>query len=98
MNAGANDGEMADVVECVWVWHDGKELVLTPSELDFSYRFCRLPTGSVVTRARVRLRRGNRTISERSIKEYLKQRNDTQPVDMANSGSIFKNPPTRHRS
>lgn len=94
MNAGANEGEMKDIVECVWVWHEGAEIALTPTELGFSYRSGLIPPGSVVTRVRVRLRPGNREKSERMVREHIKRRNETQPVDMANSGSIFKNPPT----
>jgi UDP-N-acetylmuramate dehydrogenase len=93
MNAGANDGEIKDVVEKVWVWVDGKETVLFRDEIEFEYRKCHLPEGSVVTRALFGLKPGRSDESERRVKEYLDNRSKTQPITMSNSGSIFKNPP-----
>jgi UDP-N-acetylmuramate dehydrogenase len=93
MNAGANEGEIKDVVENVWVWLNGKEIVLSRGELKFEYRKSYLPEGSVVTRAMFNLRPGDRKESERRVKEYLDKRSKTQPITMSNSGSIFKNPP-----
>lgn len=92
MNAGANKGEIKDVVEEVNIWHEGSVRKLHHSELHFEYRKCHLPEGSVVTNAVFRLKHGNKEQSEKNIKEYLEYRNITQPVNMANTGSIFKNP------
>jgi UDP-N-acetylmuramate dehydrogenase len=93
MNAGANDGEIKDVVEKVWVWVDGKEMVLFRDEIEFEYRKCHIPEGSVVTRALFGLKPGRSDESEKRVKEYLDKRSKTQPITMSNSGSIFKNPP-----
>ena len=93
MNAGANKGEIKDVVEEVTVWHKGSVKKFPREELTFEYRKCHLPPGSLVTNAVFRLKQGNREESEKNIKEYLDYRNITQPVNMANTGSIFKNPP-----
>ena len=93
MNAGANDGEIKDVVEKVWVWVDGKEMILFRDEIVFEYRKCHLPEGGVVTRALFGLKPGRSDESERRVKEYLDKRSKTQPITMSNSGSIFKNPP-----
>ena len=93
MNAGANDGEIKDVVEKVWIWLNGKEIMLSRDELKFEYRKSYLPEGSVVTRAMFGLTRGNRKESERRVKDYLDKRSETQPITISNSGSIFKNPP-----
>ena len=92
MNAGANDGEIKDIVKKVWIWHEGREIELGRDEIKFEYRKCDLPTGCVITRALFQLERGSKENSERDVKEYLEHRNITQPVNLANTGSIFKNP------
>lgn len=92
MNAGANDGEIKDVVEKVWIWHDGKEIELSKDDIKFEYRKTDLPQGCVITKALFKLKKGNQHISEKNVKEYLEYRNRTQPVNKANTGSIFKNP------
>lgn len=93
MNAGANGGEIKDVVDRVWVWDTGKEYVLSRDDLRFEYRKSNLAEGSVVTKALFKLNQGNRDLSQKLVKEYLDKRNQTQPIKMSNTGSIFKNPP-----
>jgi UDP-N-acetylmuramate dehydrogenase len=93
MNAGANGGEIKDVVDRVWIWEKGKEYVLSRDDLQFEYRKSNLPEGSVVTKALFKLNQGNRDMSEKMVKEFLDKRNMTQPIKMSNTGSIFKNPP-----
>ncbi len=92
MNAGANGGEIKDVVEKVWVWIDGKEIVLSRDEIKFEYRKSDLPRKSVVTRALFGLSNSNRSDIEKRVKDYLDKRSQTQPITLSNSGSIFKNP------
>jgi UDP-N-acetylmuramate dehydrogenase len=96
MNAGANDGEIKNVVESVWIWLNGRETVLSKDEIKFVYRKSHLPQGSVITRAMFSLRAGNGKESERMVKEYLDKRSKTQPIKTSNCGSIFKNPPEIH--
>lgn len=93
MNAGANGGEIKDVLEKVWVWSRDKEIVLSRDEIKFDYRKSDLPKGSVVTRALFSLRVSNRKEIEKRVKDYLDKRSETQPITTSNSGSIFKNPP-----
>jgi UDP-N-acetylmuramate dehydrogenase len=93
MNAGANGGEIKDALETVWVWLDGEEIELDGKNLKFEYRKSYLPAGSVMTRAKFGLERGNRREIECNVKEYMERRNRTQPIKMSNTGSIFKNPP-----
>jgi len=92
MNAGANKGEIKDVVEEVTIWHKGSLQKLGLDQLSFEYRKCHLPQGSIIKNAIFRLKKGNKEKSEKNIKEYLDYRNITQPVNLANTGSIFKNP------
>ncbi len=94
MNAGANGGEIKDAVGKVYVWHGGKERELSREEINFEYRKSNLPEGAIVTKAVFELRGGDRKKSEENVRQYLAYRNRTQPVKMANTGSVFKNPPT----
>ncbi|GJM16072.1 MAG: UDP-N-acetylenolpyruvoylglucosamine reductase [Thermodesulfobacteriota bacterium] len=93
MNAGANNGEIKDVVDTVWIWLDGKEISIKRSEINFEYRKSNLPEGSVVTKALFNLKHGESNKSEQNVKEYMTKRNSTQPIKMSNTGSIFKNLP-----
>lgn len=92
MNAGANGGEIKDVVDRVWIWQNGKEYVLSRNDLQFEYRKSNLSEGGVVTKALFKLNQGNMEESEKMVKEFLDKRNKTQPIKMSNTGSIFKNP------
>ena len=92
MNAGANNGEIKDVVDTVWIWLDGREIAIERKEIDFEYRKSNLPKGSVVTKALFKLQSGDSAQSERNVKDYMAKRNSTQPIKMSNTGSIFKNP------
>lgn len=93
MNAGANDGEIKDVVDTVWIWLRGEEIALSRSEIKFEYRKSHLPQGSIITKAMFKLEQGNSSESARSVKDYMTKRNLTQPIKMSNTGSIFKNLP-----
>ncbi len=94
MNAGANGGEIKDAVKKVHIWHEGKEKELSREEINFEYRKSNLPEDAIVTKAVFELREGNREESEENVRQYLAYRNRTQPVKMANTGSVFKNPST----
>ena len=93
MNAGANQGEIKDVVDTVWIWIEGKEIAIKREEINFEYRKSNLPEGSVVTKALFKLEYGDSAKSEQNVKDYMTRRNSTQPIKMSNTGSIFKNPP-----
>ncbi len=94
MNAGANGGEIKDAVKKVYIWHKGKEKEMSRKEINFEYRKSNLPADCVVTKAVFELREGDRKKSEENVRQYLAYRNRTQPVKMANTGSVFKNPTT----
>jgi UDP-N-acetylmuramate dehydrogenase len=96
MNGGTPAGCMADHLLAAEVatpeglrWIDAKALNL-------SYRHCELPSGSVLTRARCRVRRGSESEileQQRAAKADVDRRRATQPLGQPNSGSVFVNPP-----
>jgi UDP-N-acetylmuramate dehydrogenase len=64
-----------------------------------SYRHTELPAGSVVTRARFRLRRGSPeelAASKVAMDADLGYRKRTQPLSQPNFGSVFTNPAGDH--
>lgn len=99
MNAGAMDGQIADVITSVDVLSLGEgEKCLTRDELDFTYRLWgnRINASGeerLVTAATLTLVRGSRQDVEQTCREYLAQRKARQPKGVRNAGSFFKNPP-----
>jgi len=91
MNAGANGGEMKDVVEEVHVWLDGEEVCLRGDEIKFEYRRSRLPERAIVIGVKIALRPGGRE-GKKLVRAYLSKRWRTQPVEVPSAGCMFKNP------
>jgi len=91
MNAGT-DVEIGDLVDRVEVVVAG-EKVQSFTRPEFAYRRSTLDRRAVVCAAELVLTAGD----ARAIKEELRRRIDkrraTQPIEMPNSGSIFRNPP-----
>jgi len=95
MNAGAYSGEISAHLVDVEVLRDGKVVRVPKGQIGFSYRHSALE-GSVVLGARFKLPPGDKAGLMRSRRELLIRRNRAQPVNMPNSGSMFKNPPGHH--
>ncbi|NKB81922.1 MAG: UDP-N-acetylmuramate dehydrogenase [Nitrospirales bacterium] len=92
MNAGTRLGEMKDSLQAIrLVDLQGQERVHTASSIAFSYRHADIPKG-VVVGAWLNLVAAPRTQIERTTKDYLRYRKNTQPLTRPNAGSVFKNP------
>lgn len=91
MNAGTRFGEMADALEAVEIFHEGRFQVYEPKELGFGYRQSRLPPGGIVTRVRLKLKERPREEIRRRIAEVDAARKG-QPKKKS-AGCAFKNPP-----
>lgn len=91
MNAGTRFGEMADALEAVEIFHEGRFQVYEPKELGFGYRQSRLPPGGIVTRVRLRLKERPREEIRRRMAEVDAARKG-QPKKKS-AGCAFKNPP-----
>jgi UDP-N-acetylmuramate dehydrogenase len=94
MNAGAFGGEIARVVRFVHgVNEQGESLVLSASQVKFSYRRTELPPRFVITRVDFELEPGDREALRARVAEVRAKRAARQPRALPNAGSIFKNPP-----
>ncbi|HJR76972.1 MAG TPA: UDP-N-acetylmuramate dehydrogenase [Nitrospiraceae bacterium] len=93
MNAGTRLGEMKDAVKGVrLVTPDGAVVDLNASDIVFEYRHANLPPGIVVG-VWLQLKAGERAAIEKTVKEYLQYRKDTQPLALPSAGCVFRNPP-----
>ncbi len=91
-NAGANGGEISDVLVSVFFIKNGKEIEVKKEEIEFKYRTSSIKRNEIITKAKFLLRKGDPDKARIQIKEYLNHRNNTQPVRWPSAGSVFKNP------
>ncbi len=92
MNAGAHGGETADHLVDVEVLRQGALLWVKKEQGQFAYRRSGF-TGDTVLTARFRLPAGDTEALAKRRKELIQKRNATQPLELPNLGSMFKNPP-----
>jgi UDP-N-acetylmuramate dehydrogenase len=98
MNAGAHGHEIAEVLATidVFVLGDGAARRLAAADAGFSYRRSALPPGSIVTAATLQLREGDLEEIVAGMNDAKEWRRRTQPLNLPNGGSVFKNPPGDH--
>lgn len=94
MNAGAYDGQMADVLESVLVvMPDGNVERIGVEDLDLGYRQSRIRTdGLVVLAATVRLTPGDPAAIQAKMDDLNERRAAKQPLEYGSAGSTFKRP------
>ncbi|MFQ5994003.1 MAG: UDP-N-acetylmuramate dehydrogenase [Acidiferrobacterales bacterium] len=97
MNAGAFGGEMWNIVERVETV-DRQGCVRQRPRADFrtSYRRVEGLDGEWFIAAHLLLGQGDRASGRARIKSLLAKRGQTQPTQIPNAGSVFKNPPDDH--
>jgi len=91
MNAGAHGSELSDHLTDVEILHNGRVERVPRDQAGFVYR-CSGFEGDVVLAARFALRTAEKEELMRTRRSLLIKRNATQPVNIPNAGSIFKNP------
>ncbi len=91
MNAGAHGGEIADYLVDVEVLRDGNPQRVRKEKAAFAYRRSGF-TQDVVLGASFRLPHGNKEQLSAKRRALVLQRNTTQPLELPNLGSMFKNP------
>jgi UDP-N-acetylmuramate dehydrogenase len=92
MNAGAHGGEISDHIVSVDVIRNGKMQSIQKSNGKFSYRHSGF-AGDLVLGASFRFPHGDKEELSISRRELILRRNETQPLELPNLGSMFKNPP-----
>ena len=93
MNAGAYGSEVKDLLRWVELMDEkGKVYRLASSELSMDYRHGNLPKGSIVLRAAFQCYKENPQIIKTTVDDFLKKREDSQPIRGRTGGSTFKNP------
>ena len=95
MNAGANGGDIAKVIEWVETINLGGEIERHQrAELNFDYRCSQFQSGDwVITRAAIGLSISSPSRVYQSLYEAVEQRCSRQPVSEWSAGCIFKHPP-----
>ena len=93
MNAGVQSACLGDVISSVKVLNTGKGVSLLKKEaLRFGYRRSNLGKEKVVLEVEIELKKKDRNEIADLIKDYLRKRRETQPLDQPSAGCIFKNP------
>lgn len=92
MNAGAYDGEMAQVVTSV-TFLNASGQVETTDQFDFSYRHSAFSDGTrLILRAQLQLQRGDPAAIRARMEELMERRKSKQPLEWPSAGSTFKRP------
>ena len=94
MNAGAYGGEMSKVVKETAYFYGGEIKRLTGEEHLFGYRrsFFTEHPGAVVLESTFTLVPGDRKSIEEKMRELMKKRRASQPLNYPSAGSVFKRP------
>ena len=94
MNAGAYDGEMAQVVtEVRGIRPDGTAVRLSREEMDFGYRHSVVQEKDfIVTEVTFELKPGDPAMIRARMSELNAKRSEKQPLDLPSAGSTFKRP------
>ena len=95
MNAGAYGGEISNHLVEVEVLRNGKIIIVKKQDAGFSYRKSGF-AGDIILGASFRLPAGDKAEIMKMRRELLIKRNQSQPLNLPNSGSMFKNPQGTH--
>jgi UDP-N-acetylmuramate dehydrogenase len=97
MNAGCYGGETWQIVQrAVTIDRRGEIHQRQKSEFEIGYRHCHLPKEEWFLGAYFELPPGDGAAARARIKELLAKRIATQPLQLPNAGSVFRNPPGDH--
>ena len=94
MNAGAYKSSMADVIDSVSVYHDGKIEWIQNADCGFSYRtsiFQKHPDW-IILAVKMTLQKGDQKEIRELMDSRRERRMNSQPLDKHSAGSIFRNP------
>lgn len=89
-NASCYGNSISDLIISI-DYLDDKFQLHTTSNIDFSYRKCSLPCNIIIVSAKFKCSISNRQNIQYKMREYIKQRNSTQPISAKTGGSTFLN-------
>jgi UDP-N-acetylmuramate dehydrogenase len=98
-NAGAHEGEMADVLVEVDIYdpRDGQRRTLDADACALAYRTSRFKkTQEIVLGGLIELEPGDPGVIAALVADHQAHRRATQPLADQNAGSVFRNPPGDH--
>ena len=94
MNAGCHGSETWSFVEKVeTIRRSGELIIRNPQEYHIGYRKVILPAEEGFVAGYFRLQPGTKEQAFARIQQFLEHRTATQPIDLPNCGSVFRNPP-----
>jgi UDP-N-acetylmuramate dehydrogenase len=103
MNAGCYGTECWEIVDhAITMDRKGRLRARRKTSFDIGYRHCELKAKGRIgetewfVAAYFKLGKGDPESSRLRIKEMLARRVDSQPLDLPNAGSVFRNPPGDH--
>lgn len=91
MNAGAYGGEISDYIFEIEVIRNNEIKFIKKEDANFSYRKSGF-ANDVILSAKFILPKGDISDLLKKRRELLLKRNSSQPLNLPNSGSVFKNP------
>ena len=95
MNAGAYNEDLSGILKEVKILTpENKIISMNKEDLDFSYRnsFLKKNKKYIVLSATFELQKGNVEEMKKLVEERKQKRITSQPLDMPNAGSVFRNP------
>lgn len=92
MNAGAYGAQIGErIVSTTYIDENLEVKTITKEEQEFSYRKSVFQKENwIILGADIKLEKGNKEEIKNKMEEYSKSRKEKQPLNMPNSGSIFK--------
>ena len=85
--------ELCDFVEKIEIVDDeGNSLLIDKKELEWGYRYCKLPIKGYIVKAWLRVIDKSAKDILGFVREHMQWRREHQPIDMPCAGSFFKNP------
>jgi UDP-N-acetylmuramate dehydrogenase len=90
-NAGSRDKWISEAVKSIEVYRNFKKEVVNKERIDFSYRKSGLEN-CIITKVHFSLKKDAKNDNFMAVSKNIQKRLKTQPLNMPNAGSIFKNP------
>lgn len=98
MNAGCHGKEIFDVLTEVMALKHGTIRTLAKAGIEFEYRHVKTfdDPAAVILSGTMELQRADSNLLAERRKEFMRKRQQTQPIHLPSSGSVFKNPKNDH--